>query len=769
MDIMELLRALWRKKWLLIATAVVTAIISVVFLRYSKEKYKSAAQLSTGYTESSRLSLNDEELNLPQSEVKFSNLMALMNSPLSINFLSYRLLLHDLDSIESRFRTPKGGTVDKPVTAAGEMEENLKNLVAVESSSADTPVVYTQKDLKQLKDIIRHKLENLLPLKSDDPYFEQVRTLYSEFGYGFKDIRESLSIYRLPNTDYIQVEFTSENKYLSAYAANAFCQEFIRYYNTLKSGSSEESVEYLERRVNAKREELDEKLAKLNEFKSSNDLMDQEVEGGTRMAQLVDLENQRDEVISSIQGLELTIQRLRSELNSTSQGGSSNNARIVDLQERINNLNSRYISGGSSNNQLLDSINMFRSQLRTLIGSSGFSTTPIPPQQTESLLKDAEIQYQVAQTRLSQINSKIGQLRGSFSGYTAMETEFSAIQNEVELASQGYLAALAKYNDAKTRLDSTNSLRQILAATPAVSPISIKKIYVVMLASIGGFALAVFAVILMEVTDFSIKTPSRFRQVVKMPFVGALNRIEAPNFNIQNLFLKKTPENDSEITKSLLRLVRHEMESMNAKIFLFTSLKRNEGKSFAIYSLSYVLSLLNKKVLIIDTNFKSNTLTQIYGQDVREMKQNLKMIPSRLLNEALVIGAGGGGEPAPEPQPTVNAYDLINPTKYKNIFFVGNTGVLTGSPSELLSVKDFKKFLALMSTKYDYIFLEGAALNEYPDTKELVGYAEKVIAVFSAESVIDPIDQKGIDYLKSLEKRLGGAILNKVDRRDLRL
>lgn len=767
MDIMELVRALWRKKWVIIATTIVTAIISVVFLKHKDEKYKSVAQISTGYTQAEKLSLTDEELNLPQSEVKFSNLLALMNSPTSINLLSYRLLLHDLDSLESRFRTPDGGTINKPVTAADEVTTSIKKLISA-GSRKEEAIVYTEEDIAQLKEVIRRKLNNLLPLESDDPYFEQIRNLYLEFDYGFKDVKESMAIFRLPNTDFIQVEFTSENKELSAYAANAFCAEFIRYYKSLQSGTSEESVEYLERRVNEKRALLDEKLAKLNSFKSTNNLMDKEVEGGTRMVQLVDLENQRDELISVIQGYELSIQRLNGDLGNARSGSNSNNERIVELQGRINDLNSRYISSGSSNAQLLDSMNALRSQLRTLIGNTGISYSAVPPAEIEATLKDTQIQLQVAQTRLSQVESKIGQLRGSFSGYTAIETEFTAIQNEVDLASQSYLTALSKYNEAKSRMEGSGSLRQVLQATPAITPVSIKKIYVVALASIGGFALAVFAIILMEVTDFSIKTPSKFRQVVKVPFVGALNRIEAPNFNIQSLFLKKTPERESEITKSLLRLVRHEIESMNARIFLFTSLKQNEGKTFAIYSLSYVLSLLNKKVLIIDTNFKSNTLTQIYGQDVREMKQNLKMIPARLLNSPLAIGTGQQ-EPEPEPQQGSNAYDLINPTKYKNIYFVGNTGILNGSPSELLSVKDFKKFLALMSAKYDYIFMEGAALNDYPDTKELIPYADRVIAVFSAESVIHPIDQKGIDYLKSLNGKMGGAILNKVDYRDLRL
>ena len=37
---------------------------------------------------------------------------------------------------------------------------------------------------------------------------------------------------------------------------------------------------------------------------------------------------------------------------------------------------------------------------------------------------------------------------------------------------------------------------------------------------------------------------------------------------------------------------------------------------------------------------------------------------------------------------------------------------------------------------YDYIFMEGAPLNGYSDSKELVQYADGVIAIFSATSEI---------------------------------
>jgi succinoglycan biosynthesis transport protein ExoP len=65
--------------------------------------------------------------------------------------------------------------------------------------------------------------------------------------------------------------------------------------------------------------------------------------------------------------------------------------------------------------------------------------------------------------------------------------------------------------------------------------------------------------------------------------------------------------------------------------------------------------------------------------------------------------------------------------------------------------------------------MEGAAMNEYSDTKELVRYADKVISVFSAESTIKNLDRESIQYFKSLGKKFGGAVLNRVNSKDLKL
>jgi len=69
--------------------------------------------------------------------------------------------------------------------------------------------------------------------------------------------------------------------------------------------------------------------------------------------------------------------------------------------------------------------------------------------------------------------------------------------------------------------------------------------------------------------------------------------------------------------------------------------------------------------------------------------------------------------------------------------------------------------------KYDYIFMEGPSLNEHSDSKELVEYVDKVIAVFSADTTLNNLDMASIKYLRSIKNKLAGAILNRVDLKDI--
>jgi len=68
-----------------------------------------------------------------------------------------------------------------------------------------------------------------------------------------------------------------------------------------------------------------------------------------------------------------------------------------------------------------------------------------------------------------------------------------------------------------------------------------------------------------------------------------------------------------------------------------------------------------------------------------------------------------------------------------------------------------------LTAYYDYILLEGAALNEHSDSKELSKYAEGIIAVFSADTTINQLDKESIQFLNGSGDQFLGSLLNKVE------
>ncbi|HYF67533.1 MAG TPA: hypothetical protein VD884_05320 [Ohtaekwangia sp.] len=711
-----------------------------VFTMDQIDYYRSMSQVSTGFTINDQVQLTDEKFNMRDADVKFSNLLNSMKSAIPVNLVAFRLMLHDIEAAEP-FRNP----------------------AQLNPSS---------EEISTVKSFLKSRLESFKPLATTDPEYPLVHRFLNAYRYSYPHIRESLSIARVPNTDNVQVDYISDDPNISAFAANAFVEEFIRYNKSLRSERTGESVDFLKELMDTKKTALDEKIETQKVFKASNSLVDIEQDGQAKLAQLQQLEMARDESRSRIHKLELTMQRLNEEIRNT--GGPTttvNNQKIIDLNERIRRLNERYITTGSSNMALLDSLNVLREQLRRQMDANNRQTTTptmgLSVAELNSKLKDAEIEYKVELTNLSNTESKIRNIKYMASGFASKEAALAAIQKEVDLASQEYLDAVNKFNEAKNRQLSSSTLRQVLLAAPAANPESSKRYLIIGLAGFSSLAICLFVIIGLELIDTSVRTPDKFKRLVGLPLVGMLNKIDSKNFNIRTYFNQATSNEETEMYKSLLRKLRHELENTNGKVILFTSPKKKDGKTFVMFSLSYVLSLINKRVLIIDTNFKNNSLSQLLVKPQSE----IKVIEGKRVN--LLIGSGkkrkGEEEPIDQDPDNDNTYDLINPTKFKNIFIVGNAGGGNESPAEILSGRDFSNLIAVLVDSFDYILLEGAALNDYSDTKELVQYADKVFAVFSADSSIKQLDKESISYFKSLGKKFGGGILNRIDTKDMKL
>ncbi len=731
MDLQSLFGVLWRKKWILIVVPFFAASCAFTIRFFGEWKFKSSAQLATGLTISDDL-IDKSRLNPFEVQVTFNNLIEITKSRSVLGQVSYRLIHHDLVDSANAFRKLDKKTLDK---------------------FPGDPQQYTDK----FKSILEVKIKDLSLLDPNHPLEKLLLTLIEAYGYDYEAMIKELTVARLNQSDFIDVSYVSEHPELSAFIANAVCSEFIRYYSAVKASRSSVSLESLESIAKQRKDYLDVKVEELKVFKASNDLVNSSLESEDKIRQLREKEDQIAAEQQRIRGLELTLANLKLRIEDAEMSaGLGPNDQIVALRRRINAVNERYIRGGQTDNSLLDSVTLLRSQLDALMRkinqSPKLSTAEINNLKTRS--EESRVELEIARENLNSLTKVYNSLRYSMGDFANKEARGNALEREVEVATQEYLAAQNRFNEAKEKLvtDKT-SISQIIIAEPAEKAESRKTLIFMVFSGVLSFIISAFIIVVIELADSRIKTGQRLKRLTRMKVAGIIPKLKKTKLN-GDLVLHGGDKQSQKRINEEVRKIRFEVDSHKARVLLVTSIKNGQGKSFFIVALAYSLSLLKKRILIIDTNLRNNTLTKmlIAQGDIKLLLDNFSKTTKLL--EAHATGSAEGNQSFD--------YNLISKTPNNFIDIIGNKKSQM-SPSELIPGADFKVLLEWLKVQYDYIIMEGPALNNFSDSKELTAFAELIIPVFSADSTVNGDDTEALNYLKSLQRKLGPAVLNNVE------
>ncbi len=743
---------------------VLTAAIAYYFLRDLPRQYVSTAHIATGFTTDEGIQLDDFRYNSREADVKFQNLLTIFKSPSVLNLLGYRLMVHDL-------------TEPKPFKDLRRDPEFRKH--------------YTEQELQSAVDVFRNKLENFELLQATDSQEVPMLNLLKFYGYDYNSLLNSINFSRIDFSDFIAINYTSPDPHLSAYAVNNFIEEFQRYNQSMSNLQSGKSLQFYADLVEQKRKYLDEKTQSLKDYKANSNLFDAWTESQARLNQISSLETKIQEEQRIASSARLTAaelgRRIRALQNTT--GGSGNAQDIVRLEAVRDRLNSEALTAkGARANVINDSLSTIRRQLGIAYQQADYGGTNNTEkiEELEAERDQAQIDQQIANSNIETLRGQLDRLESGKGDLAEKSSMIDNLSREVELAAQEYTDAQDRYNNAKTvSLAGGNNIRTVMAGQPPMQPEPSKKLILTALAAIVSFGISFGLIVGVFFLDSSIKTPANLHRMVKMPVIGALNHIAVTKLDLYELFHREHKEADLETFKQSLRKLRYEIEESGKQSFLFTSTQNGEGKSFIVLTLAYSMSLLQKKILIIDTNFKHNTLTttlMVNPQKDRllnEYSANGKL----LLAEASAMEQEDEADPVdaesdftgtnsqdkqPEGRPSKpKSRSFISPTHHTNIDIIGSH-VTIASPAEILSNRSFAILIEELKHHYDYIFLEGAALNDYPDSKELTRFVDGVITVFSASSTLKQADHDSINFIKSLNGKTNGAIVNQIAADDMK-
>lgn len=727
MDIVYFLKALLKKKWWIIISTILAVAAAFVFTMGRPRLYVSNAQMSTGFTVNDQVKLRDENVSLYEADVKFDNLVQIFTSPTVITLLSYQLLIHDLTG--------------EPFTGLTEQQMNTPQYKSFNRQEALT--------------ICRNKLDSLQMLTSYQPRERKILEYMKLCKYDYESVRKTLYVGRLQRTDYIDIVYRSENPELSAYVVNALYLEFIRYYRSLRSERSVENIGSFEALVAQKKKELDLKVEALRQYKSSQGLLNVEAASGSQMGLVSQLEKTLLDEKASMNTINASLENINGQIVRAGEGKPvyvNKNSDIVALRKEINELNDEYTRGGSNDDAMAARIRNLRAQLqKAMANPTATATTGEASNKEELLQKKAALEAELNASTLNieNLESKISSLRGTIGSYANKEATVSTLQQEVTLAQEEYNKLKEKLNSAvDSRTVPSDNFRQTLKGQPAFRPESSKRMIMMGMAGVSVFMLTTLSILLLEFFDHSIRSPSVFERSTNLKLISTINHADLHKYGILEVLQKSDPHSGSKHSRQrqntfreMLRKLRYEIEHSGKSIFLFTSTEPQQGKTTLVQAVAYSLSLSNKRVLIIDTNFCNNDLT--VQLNAKPTLETFSVAPENFSIEKMREEAA-----------TTYAVEGVEVVGCKGGDY---------TPSEILPKNNLLNYLKELTAYYDFVLLEGAPLNDYTDTKELVNYVHGVVAIFSSRASLKQNDKESIQFLQGLNGKFLGAVLNNVN------
>jgi succinoglycan biosynthesis transport protein ExoP len=737
MEILFFLKVLLRRLYIIVPICLLA--MAATFLMYKNEPkvYTSSALMATGI-------INVEEGSagwVQEYKVMndFNNLITLMLSRESIQTLSQSLVKRDLAS-ESPYR--RSDDIGKYLSPA----EIVTLVKFLEAPKNDT--------LKQ------HSDEQTLTFRN------HTNNIAKALGYDEAALRKSIAIERLKDSDFIRVQFTSDNPQLSALAANTLCNNFIAEFTRQKNEKSDNSADFYRNLAEQKKNELNAKTESLEKFKLNSQVSNLEQQTKATLEQIRELEMQKQRAKEKIPSYEKTLNSLDGYMaqdQQTVRSTKTNNKRITDLQDQIKAYNDEYISSGYKKTKAKEQAERLRRELETEVrqnsrneeSGSGSVGGTVAESRRDLLNRklDTEKELEEARASVGIIDNEIGRLKGSVSGLVSKEATIASYEREIKILSEEYLALTEKLNAAEfTAINAKSNQQQLQIHEKALAPESpeaSKAPFMTLLAGIATFVLSTFVLLGLVYMDNRLLSPFQLKKHTGLPLLEVLNTVNVKDLDLDQIFNKANNKPEYETFKQLVRNMRYKLLALGeTQTILFSSLKAKEGKTFCAVTLAYALSLNNKSVLLLDCNFKNNTITRLSTQSMPVNPGLEKMLQQTGLER--VFGLKG------------KLFDHIGG-------YVDVLGCRTdeNSASELLSGKNFRALLTQLQQNYDHIIMESAAMNDYTDTKELCNYSDKVIAVIAADQAVNSTDQSSIDFLHKLGTKFAGVVLNMTDMRNL--
>lgn len=325
----------------------------------------------------------------------------------------------------------------------------------------------------------------------------------------------------------------------------------------------------------------------------------------------------------------------------------------------------------------------------------------------KNVISSVDKQYENAGIRLAQIREQVNKSKSVLNQIPTQERQFIEIKRQQAIKEQLYMYLLKQREE--TAMSRSNARPRALIIDEAyisserVGLTAKKKLALILLMGAVFPAIVIFV---RERIGGKFYSKSDVAHLTDLPILGEVSADHSGSHVVVYNGVSSLATEQFRIIRSNLRLLLGE----NRKVALVSSVSHDEGKTFVAVNLAISLSLLGKRVLLIDMNIRDPKVGEYLGLPSREGL-------SRYLSDA-----------------GVKESEIISRYTSDGISVdVIQGGEDVSCPAELLESERLDYLMNSLRDKYDYIIADTASLGGLSDTRQLDRLCDVTVCVVRAD------------------------------------
>ena len=340
---------------------------------------------------------------------------------------------------------------------------------------------------------------------------------------------------------------------------------------------------------------------------------------------------------------------------------------------------------------------------------------------------------QISNNDLSAQNSL---MQSKISDIPRKEREFIEIKRQQEVKATLYLFLLQKREEASLNMAVTVPKGRVLNTPDDATPVGPHRSMIILIFLFIGLLVPALIIYIRNLVNTTIRSREDMEKMTDIPIITELGHNDSDTIIIDN---KSNASSNSELLRLLRTKLQFTLDHPTEKVILVTSTMSGEGKTFVSINLAIMLSLAEKKVLVMGLDLRKPQLAKFFG------------IKSKDGITAYLSG-----------QKTDYKSLIHSPAEFPNLH-VFPAGIIPPNPTELILKERFVTLLEELKQQYDYIVFDSAPVGAVSDTFLIDRVADLTLYVFRAGFT----DKRNIEFVNRIKneqslKRIF-FVLNDVD------